>query len=87
MAQEKVVQLSVTNDRQRQEAREVAYDYYIHLINNGWGLFRILEEHGYESHQPKYIPSIEKEKSGWLTEPYVIDCLAQYILDGYDFLL
>lgn len=87
MAQEKVVQLSVTNDRQRQEAREIAYDYYIYLINNGWGLFRILEEHGYESHQPKYIPSIEKEKSGWLTEPYVIDCLAQYILDGYDFLL
>lgn len=87
MAQEKVVQLSVTNDRQRQEAREIAYDYYIDLINNGWGLFRILEEHGYESHQPKYIPTIEKEKSGWLTEPYVIDCLAQYILDGYDFLL
>ena len=87
MAQEKVVQLSVTNDRQRQEATEIAYDYYIHLINNGWGLFRILEEHGYESHQPKYIQSIEKEKSGWLTEPYVIDCLAQYILDRYDFLL
>lgn len=87
MAQEKVVQLSVINDRQRQEAREIAYDYYIHLIKNGWGLFRILEEHGYESHQPNYIPSIEKEKSGYLTEPYVIECLAQYILDGYDFLL
>ncbi len=66
-----------------EEARVVARDYYAALILEGWGLYRILKEHGYEPHKAKYIIPLKGEEKGWYaSEPHVIECLAHYISNG-----
>ena len=66
-----------------EEARVVARDYYTALILEGWGLYRILKEHGYEPHRAKYIIPLNGEEKGWYTsEPHVLECLAHYISNG-----
>ena len=66
-----------------EEARVVARDYYTALILEGWGLYRILKEHGYEPHRAKYIIPLNGEEKGWYTsEPHVIECLTHYISNG-----
>ena len=66
-----------------EEARVVARDYYAALILEGWGLYRILKEHGYEPHRAKYIIPLNGEEKGWYaSEPHVIECLAHYISNG-----
>jgi|TARA_R100000329_G_scaffold46824_2_gene43721 hypothetical protein len=64
-----------------QEARLVAPDYYAALILSGWGLFRILEHHGFEPLKPKHVVSLT-DASAYTTEAHVIECLAQYIASG-----
>ena len=65
------------------EARVEARDYYAALILEGWGLYRILKEHGYEPHRAKYIIPLNEEEKGWyVSEPHVIECLAHYISNG-----
>jgi hypothetical protein len=64
-----------------QEARLVAHDYYAALILSGWGLFRILEHHGFEPLKPKHVVSLT-DASAYTTEAHVIECLAQYIASG-----
>ena len=81
MATEKIVSLQET--RSLNEARLVAHDYYAALILNGWGPYRILEEHGFKPHKAKHVIPLNGEISGgYLTEPYVIECLAQYLAAG-----
>ena len=63
------------------EARLVAPDYYAALILLGWGLFRILEHHGFEPLKPKHVVSLT-DASAYTTEAHVIECLAQYIASG-----
>ncbi len=63
------------------EARLVAPDYYAALILSGWGLFRILEHHGFEPLKPKHVVSLT-DASAYTTEAHVIECLAQYIATG-----
>ena len=63
------------------EARLVAPDYYAALILSGWGLFRILEHHGFEPMKPKHVVSLT-DASAYTTEAHVIECLAQYIATG-----
>ena len=71
-----------------EEARVVARDYYTALILEGWGLYRILKEHGYEPHRAKYIIPLNGEEKGWYTsEPHVIECLTHYIASGGEFML
>ena len=66
-----------------EEARVVARDYYAALIHEGWGLYRILKEHGYEPPRAKYIIPLNGEEKGLYTsEPHVIECLAHYISNG-----
>ena len=64
-----------------QEARLVAPDYHAALILSGWGLFRILEHHGFEPLKPKHVVSLT-DASAYTTEAHVIECLAQYIASG-----
>ena len=81
MATEKIV--SLQESRSLKEARILAHDYYAALILDGWGPYRILEEHGFEPHKAKHIIPLNGEISGgYLTEPYVIECVAQYIASG-----
>ena len=71
-----------------EEARVVAKGYYTALILEGWGLYRILKEHGYELHRAKYIIPLNGEEKGWYTsEPHVIECLAHYIASGGELVL
>lgn len=71
-----------------EEARVVARDYYTALILEGWGLYRILKEHGYEPHRAKYIIPLNGEEKGWYTsEPHVIECLTHYIASGGELVL
>ncbi len=81
MATEKIV--SLQESRSLKEARIQAHDYYAALILDGWGPYRILEEHGFKPHKAKHIIPLNGEISGgYLTEPYVIECLAQYLAAG-----
>ena len=81
MATEKIV--SLQESRSLKDARIVAPDYYAALILIGWGPYRILEEHGFKPHKAKHIIPLNGEISGgYLTEPYVIECLAQHLAAG-----
>ena len=81
MATGKIVLLQ--ESRSLKDARIVAPDYYAALILIGWGPYRILEEHGFKPHKAKHIIPLNGEISGgYLTEPYVIECLAQYLAAG-----
>ena len=81
MATEKIV--SLRESRSLKDARIVAPDYYAALILIGWGPYRILEEHGFKPHKAKHIIPLHGEISGgYFTEPYVIECLAQYLAAG-----
>ena len=66
-----------------QEARLVASDYYAGLTLNGWGLFRMIEAHGFQPMKAKHIIPLDGHTSyGYLTEAYVIECLAMYLAAG-----
>jgi len=83
MAQQKIVSIKSKNKISLAQARTVASDYYAALILEGWGPYRILEEHGFEPQKAKHIIPLNGEISGgYLTEPYVIECLAQYLAAG-----
>tara|TARA_R100001082_G_scaffold109755_1_gene87699 strand:+ start:4119 stop:4394 length:276 start_codon:yes stop_codon:yes gene_type:complete len=77
--EKKVVSLKARIDIQ--EARIIAPDYYAGLILLGWGLFKILEHHGFEPLKPKHVVSLT-DASAYTTEAHVIECLAQYIASG-----
>jgi len=85
MAQDNVVLLKNGNQTSLAEARLVASDYYAGLTLNGWGLFRMIEAHGFQPMKAKHIIPIDGHTSyGYLTEAYVIECLAMYLAAGGD---
>jgi hypothetical protein len=83
MAQDNVVLLKNGNQTSLTEARLVAGDYYAGLTLNGWGLFRMIEAHGFQPMKAKHIIPLDGHTSyGYLTEAYVIECLAIYLAAG-----
>lgn len=67
------------------EARQVAEEYFGHLISLGWGMYRIGEAHAIDPWYPagKGRMMNGQEAEGVWTQEYLIDCLADYILaDG-----
>lgn len=83
MAQDNVVLLKNGNQTSLAEARLVASDYYAGLTLNGWGLFRMIEAHGFQPMKAKHIIPLDGHTSyGYLTEAYVIECLAMYLAAG-----
>tara|TARA_R110001583_G_C5513685_1_gene396952 strand:- start:474 stop:764 length:291 start_codon:yes stop_codon:yes gene_type:complete len=83
MAQDNVVLLKNGNQTSLAEARLVASDYYAGLTLNGWGLFRMIEAHGFQPMKAKHIIPLDGHTSyGYLTEAYVIECLAIYLAAG-----
>jgi len=83
MAQDNVVLLKNGNQTSLAEARLVASDYYAGLTLNGWGLFRMIEAHGFQPLKAKHIIPLDGHTSyGYLTEAYVIECLAIYLAAG-----
>lgn len=74
-------------ERLWQEARIVADEYYRSLCALGWGMYRIGEAHAIEPYYPAgkgKLPISNDEAKGIWTEAYLIDRLADYILDGGD---
>ena len=68
-----------------QEARIVAEEYYRSLCALGWGVYRIGEAHAIEPYYPAgkgKLPISNDEAKGIWTEDYLIDRLADYIMDG-----
>ena len=68
-----------------QEARIVADEYYRSLCALGWGVYRIGEAHAIEPYYPAgkgKLPISNDEAKGIWTEAYLIDRLADYIMDG-----
>ena len=68
-----------------QEARIVAEEYYRSLCALGWGVYRIGEAHAIEPYYPAgkgKLPISNDEAKGIWTEAYLIDRLADYIMDG-----
>lgn len=68
-----------------QEARIVADEYYRSLCALGWGVYRIGEAHAIEPYYPAgkgKLPISNDEAKGIWTEVYLIDRLADYIMDG-----
>ena len=68
-----------------QEARIVADEYYRSLCALGWGVYRIGEAHAIEPYYPAgkgKLPISNDEAKGIWTEDYLIDRLADYIMDG-----
>ena len=83
MAQDNVVLLKNGNQTSLAEARLVASDYYAGLTLSGWGLFRMIEAHGFQPMKAKHIIPLDGHTSyGYLTEAYVIECLAIYLAAG-----
>ena len=83
MAQDNVVLLKNGNQTSLTEARLVAGDYYAGLTLSGWGLFRMIEAHGFQPMKAKHIIPLDGHTSyGYLTEAYVIECLAIYLAAG-----
>jgi hypothetical protein len=83
MAQDNVVLLKNGNQTSLAEARLAASDYYAGLTLDGWGLFRMIEAHGFQPMKAKHIIPLDGHTSyGYLTEAYVIECLTEYLAAG-----
>ena len=77
-----VVSINTGKNQMWWEARQIAKEYYDFLISQGWGMFRIGEEHGLT---PIY-PQGHGIGEGVWTEDWMLDRLADYLYEGKEIL-
>lgn len=71
------------------EARKVAEDYVKFLFASGWGMYRIGEAHDIQPYYPAgqgRMSNGEMAKGIWSQE-YLIDQMADYLLEGGEFVV